>query len=282
MSKTLVINSSNYIIGSNNKFVYRFPNTQTFEAGSSIGLSSISIYNSTFNIEKNRGNNVIQIIWLGTTYTIIIDDGYYNVSDLNFKIQQFCILNNLYLLSNSGSNIIYFVELVMNSVRYSVQLNLYPIPTLSQASSLGYSLPPSANWTFPIISTTPQLNIVSQTFGNLIGLNFGIYPVTAQTTTQSYLSTTTPIISPVNSYIMTCNLLNSKYSIPNTTFYSLPLSGSLGTLITSNVSSIVYNMINPQSYNEIVITFFDQYFNALVLHDFDCTITLAIKEPDVK
>ena len=151
MSKTLVINSSNYIIGSNNKFVYRFPNTQTFEAGSSIGLSSISIYNSTFNIEKNRGNNVIQIIWLGTTYTIIIDDGYYNVSDLNFKIQQFCILNNLYLLSNSGSNIIYFVELVMNSVRYSVQLNLYPIPTLSQASSLGYSLPPSAIWTFPTI-----------------------------------------------------------------------------------------------------------------------------------
>ena len=282
MSKTLVINSSNYIIGSNNKFVYRFPNTQSFEAGSSIGLSSISIYNSTFNIEKNRGNNVIQIIWLGTTYTIIIDDGYYNVSDLNFKIQQFCILNNLYLLSNSGSNIIYFVELVMNSVRYSVQLNLYALPTSTQASTLGYSLPPTANWNFPLVATTPQLNILSQTFGNLIGLNFGMYPVTPQTTTQSYLSTTTPIISPVNSYIMTCNLLNSKYSIPNTTFFSLPLSGSLGTLITSNVSSIVYNMINPQSYNEIVITFFDQYFNALVLHDFDCTITLAIKEPDVK
>ena len=281
MSKTLVINSSNYIIGSNNKFVYRFPNTQTFEAGSSVGLSSISIYNSTFNIEKNRGNNVIQIIWLGTTYTIIIDDGYYNVSDLNFKIQQFCILNNLYLLSNSGSNIIYFVELVMNSVRYSVQLNLYAIPTEAQSLVLGYSKVGST-WNFPLVATTPQLNILSQTFGNLIGLNFGMYPVTPQTTTQSYLSTTTPIISPVNSYIMTCNLLNSKYSIPNTTFFSLPLSGSLGTLITSNVSSIVYNMINPQSYNEIVITFFDQYFNALILHDFDCTITLAIKEVDVK
>ena len=61
MSKTLVINSSNYVIGSGNKFVYRFPNTVNFEAGSSIGLSSISIYNSTFNIEKSRGNNVIQL-----------------------------------------------------------------------------------------------------------------------------------------------------------------------------------------------------------------------------
>ena len=281
MSKTLVINSSNYVVGSNNKYVYRFPNSVNFEVGSSIGLSSISIYNSTFNIEKSRGNNTIQIIWLGITYTLVIDDGYYNVSDLNFRIQQFCILNNLYLTSNGGSNIIYFVELAMNSVRYSVQLNLYAIPTEQQALVLGYSKVGSS-WNYPLAAITPQLNILSQTFGNLIGLTFGIYPLIPQSTTQSFLSITTPIISPVNSYVMTCNLLNSKYSIPNTSFYSLPINGSLGSLITSNVTSIVYNSINPQFYNEIVITFFDQYFNPLILHDFDCTITLAIKEPDTK
>ena len=281
MSKTLVINSSNYVVGSNNKYVYRFPNSVNFEVGSSIGLSSISIYNSTFNIEKRRGNNTIQIVWLGITYTLVIDDGYYNVSDLNFRIQQFCILNNLYLTSNGGSNIIYFVELAMNSVRYSVQLNLYTIPTEQQALILGYSKVGST-WNYPLAAITPQLNILSQTFGNLIGLTFGLYPLIAQPTTQSFLSTTTPIISPVNSYVMTCNLLNSKYSIPNTSFFSLPINGSLGSLITSNVTSIVYNTINPQFYNEIVITFFDQYFNPLILHDFDCTITLAIKEADAK
>ena len=209
MSKTLVINSSNYVVGSNNKYVYRFPYSVNFEVGSSIGLSSISIYNSTFNVEKSRGNDTIQILWLGTTYTLVIEDGYYNVSDLNFRIQQFCILNNLYMTSNSRSNIIYFVELVMNSVRYSVQLNLYPIPTEAQALSLGYSKVGS-NWSFPLTTITPQLNILSQTFGNLIGLTFGLYPLIAQSTTQSFLSTTTPIISPVNSYVMTCNLLNSK------------------------------------------------------------------------
>ena len=37
-------------------------------------------------------------------------------------------------------------------------------------------------------------------------------------------------------------------------------------------------MINPQHYNEIIITFYDQNFNALTLHDFDVTITLAILE----
>ena len=100
MSKTLIINSSNYVTGSGNKFVYRFPNTVSFHAGSSIGVSSISMYNSTFNIESSRGNNVINIIWLGTTYILTFEDGYYSVSDINFRIQQFCILNNLYVTSN--------------------------------------------------------------------------------------------------------------------------------------------------------------------------------------
>ena len=137
-------------------------------------------------------------------------------------------------------------------------------------------------WNYPLAAITPQLNILSQTFSNLIGLTFGLYPSIPQSTTQSFLSTTTPIISPVNSYVTTCNLLNSKYSIPNTSFFSLPINGSLGSSIASNVSSVVYNMINSQFYNKIVITFFYQYFNPLILHDFDCAITLAIREADAK
>ena len=63
------------------------------------------------------------------TYTLTFEDGYYSVSDINFRIQQFCILNNLYVTSNSGANIVYFIELVVNSVRYSTQINVYAIPT---------------------------------------------------------------------------------------------------------------------------------------------------------
>ena len=77
---------------------------------------------------------------------------------------------------------------------------------------------------------------------------------------------------------MISNLLSSKFSIPNTTIFSLLLSGSLGTLIVSNMTSAIYNMINPQHYNKIIMTFYDQNFNALTLHDFDVTITLAILE----
>ena len=277
MSRTLVLNSSNYVVGSGNKFVYRLPNTIKMEAGSTIGLSGISIFNSTFNVEKVRGNNTVFLTWLGTVYTIVFEDGYYSISDLNFRIQQFCILNNLYLTANSGSNVLYYVELAINSVRYSVQLNLYTIPTDAQATALGYSKPTGATWSFPATQSTPLLEF-NQAFGNLIGQTFGKYPLTVQTSTQNFLSTQSPQISPVNSYILTCNMLNSKYSIPSNTFFTLPLSAALGNLQVINPSSVVMNHISPQIYSEIVITFYDQNFNALRLNDTEVTITLAIQE----
>jgi hypothetical protein len=42
MGKTVVINSSNYLEGSGNKYVYNFPQTLYFAAGSGIGVSNIS------------------------------------------------------------------------------------------------------------------------------------------------------------------------------------------------------------------------------------------------
>ena len=43
-------------------------------------------------------------------------------------------------------------------------------------------------------------------------------------------------------------------------------------------SSVVMNHISAQIYSEIVITFYDQNFNALRLNDTEVTITLAIQE----
>ena len=76
-----------------------------------IRLASLSMYNSTFNITAQRGNNIISFIWnVGTavTYTWTIADGYYSVADLNYFIQNQCIQNNLYAIS--GTNFVYFLE----------------------------------------------------------------------------------------------------------------------------------------------------------------------------
>jgi hypothetical protein len=277
MGKTIVINSSNYVIGSGNRFEYRLPQTSYFPAGSGIGVSNIAIYNSIQNINEKRGNNVIILNWLGTDYIFIIPNGYYSVSDLNFYLQNQCILNGLYLTKNSGADNIYFIELVINSIRYSTSLNLYTIPNQEEASSLGYTKPSNATWSYPISPKTPSITF-GQQFGNLIGQTFGTFPPTLQSTNIQYLSSQTPVISPVDSLILTCNLINSKYSIPSNILFTVPISSALGSLIQVNISSIVLNDILPQNFSSISITIYDQLFNAVELQDTEMTLTLVIEE----
>lgn len=277
--RTVIINSSNYVSGTLNTFIYTLPISTKFNDGATVGVASIAIYNSTFNITSARGNNTIQIIWnanTSVTYTLTFSDGYYSVSDINFFIQSFCIDQKLYMTDTNSDNV-YFVELVTNAPRYSVQLNCYALPTTAQATTLGYSIPSGASWTAPTTASTPQL-VISNSFNALIGFATGTFPSSIQTTTQTSLSSIVPVISPIDSYNITCNLINSPLSIPNNTFFSIPLNVGLGSLLTISPAQIVFNDIASNVYNQIIIKFYDQLFNELKLNDFQVTITLAINE----
>ncbi len=266
--------------GSVNTYSYTLPQSTKFTTKSKVGVASLSLYNSTFNITAARGNNTITFIWNAATpvtQTYTIPDGYYSSSDLNYFLQSKMYENKYYVTTNSGTNVIYFYEIVQNSVRYGIQLNSYFIPTSAAATTLGYSLPSGATWAFPVASQTPQLTF-DTTFGNLIGLNAQTYPASIQSTNQSIVSTKTPNISPIDSYTLTCNLINSKYSIPSNVLFSLPLSGSIGTLITHSTGEIIYSDIAPNVYNNIVIQFYDQLFNRLDLRDKELVLTLAIED----
>jgi len=280
--KTIIINSSNYVVGSGNQFEYTFPNSVKFEVGDQVGLSSIAVYNSSFNITASNGNNIITIYWNAdtqTSFTFTIPDGYYSISDLNYYLQSQCIANNLYVSNSAGQNI-YFVELITNPTRYSVSLNLYILPTQASATTLGYVKPTLATWSYPISAKCPQV-LISSALGKLIGQEAGTYPLTnAVSTSQQILSSKTPNLNVIDSYILTCNLISNKYAIPSDVFFSVPLTNSIGSLITLSPSSISYNDIAPNSYNSIKIRFFDQQFNTLLLRDTQSTIMLVIKSKD--
>ena len=276
--KTLIINSTNYVIGSQNAYSYRFPQTTKFQAGCAIGVAGISMFNSFQNINVIRQNNKVTFVFLGLSYTWTIPDGYYSVDSLNYYFQSQCILNNLYVTTNNGLNFIYFIELQLNTARYSTSLNFFAIPTSAQASALGYSQPSGSTWSYPSVPTTPTLTF-NQNFGNLIGITFGTYPTTLSSTNIQYLSTFTPIINPINSVIFCCNLISSKYSIPNNILYTLPVSSSLGTIIQDKANSVVFNNIIPQVFSTIEITLFDQAFNPIIIIDPELVLTLIISEP---
>jgi hypothetical protein len=280
MVKLIAITNTSYVEKSENTFIYSFPSSAKFTNKSKVGLVSLSVYNSTFNITQSRGNNTVTFIWPSATPVTVnwtIPDGYFSANDLNSWLQSQMFANNYYVTSNNGTNVVYFYEIVQNSVRYSIQLNSYYIPTSANATTLGYSQPAGATWAYPATNKTPQLTF-GTAFGSLIGMTAQTFPATVQSTNQSQISTITPIISPVNSYILTCNLINSKYSIPSNVFFSLPLNGSLGQLISYVAPSVVYSDIAPNTYSNIIIQMFDQNFNKLELKDNEIVLTLAIDD----
>jgi len=271
------------VAGSGSTFTYNFPSTVKFNDGDSVGVASTAVYSSTFSITAARGSSTISLIWNAatpTTTTFTIPDGYYSTSDLNYFLQQQCTTNKLYCTNSSGQYV-YFVELQVNVPRYAIQFNSYATPTAASATTLGYTIPSGATWSFPASAQTPQITF-NQAFGNLVGLTAGTLPSTIQSTNYSIVSTTTPIISPIDSYILTCSLCDSPYSIPSDTFFTLPLSGGLGSLVSASPSQIVLNSIKPNFYKSFTIRFFDQLFNALPLQDRSVTITLAIQEASQK
>jgi len=276
--RTIIINTSNHVENTDNQYVYTFPSTVKFNDGDAIGVSSVALYNSTFNITSSRGNNTFTIAWNAaatTTFTITIPDGYYSVENLNFFLQQQCILNNLYVTNASGQNV-YFLEFIINPPRYAVSLNAYPIPTAAQATTLGYTQPVGATWVYPATAKCPQITFATA-FGALIGYTAASYPTTSSVSTiQNFISDLTPNINVVDSYIMTCSLINSPYSIPSDAFFTIPLTAGLGSLISVFPSEIVFNDIAPNSYQQIKITFFDQNFNRLEMNDNQLTLSLAI------
>jgi hypothetical protein len=177
-----------------------------------------------------------------------------------------------------GLDFVYFHELLTNSIRYAFQLNTFALPTPSQASVLGYSIPAGATWALPTSPISPQITICSG-LAKLLGFTTLTFPSTYLTAvTQSFLSEISPTISPVNSYLMTLNLINSKYSIPNNIFAAIPLTSKFGDMITQTSSNIVYNDISPGRYQYIQIDILDQNYSKIKLNDTDLVIVLAIQE----
>jgi hypothetical protein len=278
--RTLILTNNNYVSG--NTFTYTFRNQlKAPEDIDAIALSSISFYNSTFNITSSYSNNTLTLNWLGTNYTITFPNGYYSATDMNAYLQFYFATNNLYM-TNSAGNYIYFAEITTNSQRYAISLNLYAIPTSSQATTLGYSQPSGASWTLPSsTASTPQLTF-NTAFGTLIGLSSGTYPTSAQSTTQQFVSTTTPIISPVNSYTLTCDLLNNPYSTPNNIFFTAPLTSSLGSLVQITPPQLQFNEIYGGTYYSLTIKLYDQFMNVLNFQDTEFVITLALRTKNDK
>lgn len=272
----IILNSTNLISDQfNNKYRYVFPNGNNYFNKAKVAVGNINIYYSWFNITAAENNNVFEFVWYGTltvNHQVTIQDGFYDIAALNSYLQNYCITNGLYLIDPNG-NFVFYLEFIENPVYYSIQFNSYPIPTALPA---GWTSP--SNWQgFPVTTSTPQLIVLNNNFQNYIGFNQGTYPNPTQTTIYSKISDFTPQVSNVQSIIVSCNLLNNKFSIPNTILFTFSPDVSFGSLIMVNPSEHEYINIQDGLYNDFQIEFLDQNFNPITINDSNLVIQVLIK-----
>jgi len=161
----LVFNQSNLVNdGQNNKLVYKFPNSVVLK-DKYVAVSSISMFYSWFNITSAYNNNLITYTWtaLGvtTTYSIVIPDGLYEITELNNLCQFTMIQNGTYWITSTGSNV-YPFEILVNPTRYAIQLNTYLVPTsLPVGSTIPGNFPgwPTVTQN-PVVTFPASFNII--------------------------------------------------------------------------------------------------------------------------
>ena len=253
-ANTIILTSRNQDPNQLNKFKYTLPQTTSFEQHE-IGLVQCSIYNSFFNITAERDNNQFTIIWNANTivsHNFVLVDGHYDLSQLNYAIQNFCLAEDLYMIDKDGKPV-FFIEIIANAIIYGAQLSIFALPTAAEATTLQYTIPIGATWSLPVTASTPQFEFTQSAFGTIIGFTPGTFPSSILTTDQSFVSDLTPTVDFISSIFMTSNLVSSQYSNPSNILTNIPITEAFGKMLITKNSTPLYIPVVKSKYSSIEI-----------------------------
>jgi hypothetical protein len=198
------------------------------------------------------------------------------LSDLNLWLQQQFIINKLYCVNSNNSQNIYFVQFQTNSVLYKAQIDEYYMPSSTNAALYGYQKPSGATWNFPSSNTMVQLTI-NQNLRYYFGTTQTTFGIISPAQNMNYLSNKCPIVSPVFSIYLGCNLIVSDYNQIGNLFSQFPISSGYGGLIKIYSSIDALISIKEGIYSDILITLWDQDNNPLIFQDPEMTCFLIIQ-----
>lgn len=249
--RTLILNSNNVVPNTDNSvYQYNFPaGNVNFKKGDRLALASVQMYYSTFNLTRLLQNYQFQYVWIdGRTITVNMPDGFYSIADISNYIQFVMFQQGHYLMDTNGT-IYYFINLVVNSSTYQININTYPIsttlypPTIYKVgvptqAIISTSTPTTTvAWSIPVSPIIPMFVVLNNNFKDVIGYNTGYYPQgqTGYSTTVPTTSLAQAIITPaVNT---TCDVT----SIIGTALTVSSGSGSLGAGICISGTGIAKN-----------------------------------------
>jgi hypothetical protein len=253
MTSTIVLKSSNITDKTTNAvFKYDFPNSVNL-IDHEVALISASMYYSWNNISTVLENRTFQYQYVDgadvtQTVTVTLDEGLYEISDINKALQFSMINEGLYLIDNTTNENIYYLEFVINTVRNSVDINTYAVPTSHPS---GFTAP--SNWPgYPSTTYNPNL-IIPAKFNEIIGYAAGFQTGfnSGVGSTLSFSSSQSPNVNPNSSILVDLDLIDNKFSLPTGVISTIVPNVGVGSLISVLPSELVFSPIRNGVYNSI-------------------------------
>jgi len=251
-----------------------------------------------------------------TLTTITLQNGFYQISDIQNAIQTSLRANGYYFynvnpyqntnatLGTTNEQIIYPISLATSTVNYTNAFTFQYIPTSSAnvINQFGYNfLFAGSTSNLPSTASTPQIIIptgvtnTSTLFGNLLGYLSGSfpsavatysgsptiinsYPVTVYGNSLTSYSPPFPALgSNVNAIVIRCSLVNNPASAVTDLLDVAPITSSFG-------SNIYYYPVNDTSvfikkgkYSSMIFGFYDQNNNPLYMNDPNILLSVLVK-----
>jgi hypothetical protein len=131
-------------------------------------------------------------------------------------------------------------------------------------------------------SGTSYVVSVSQTIGaiSITYYSMGATQSPNYSATQTFSSSSVPQVSPLSSYVLTCNLLQNNYAIPNSLLYSFAPNAVFGEQFTVAPNQYSFIDIQKGQYNAFQVSFLDQNLRPVALQDGNLVILLVVATKD--
>jgi hypothetical protein len=271
MPSKIIVDKTNLIGNDNNTFVYRFPSSVAFP-NHEIALASVDMYYAWYNVSALLGNNTFSYVWTdGTTNTIVLEDGLYEINTINERLQFAFIANGHYLVDSGGNNI-YYINISANTTRYATQIDIFQFPN---------ALP--AGYTNPALVVFPPLNQITMTlpskFNELLGFTAGFTTTAPTGTNLSFLSSVAPNIQPNNVLYVSVSNIDNKYGSPSGLVHRIVPNTTFGSLITEN-PEFSFNPLHSGTYNQLLIQILGTDKSPIKIIDPNIVITFLIKNKE--
>ena len=279
MVNTIILKSSNITdTTKNSTFEYNFPNSMNFK-DMELGLISASLYYTWFNISDELGNRTFSYQYVVGTNTITrnvtLDEGLYEISDINSALQFDFISAGLYLVNADGDNV-YYAEFIINTVKNSVDINTFAVPTSLPS---GFTQP--SNWV-GYANTTYNVNIqLASNFNNIIGYDstFETGLNSGNNTTLSFNSTKAPNVNPNSSVLVEVNIVDNPFGNPSSIIYAIVPNVGLGSLIYVSPPEYAFIPIKNGTYQSLRLRLLNKdTLEPLTIQDGQITILLGIRK----